>query len=246
LRRRAHAVTADTVAIFPYCGAETLDSDYCKRVGDLLVALLEKATREGRLEPRDGLVAELRDASFERALTMEQLFTFAYLTERTALDEVALSDSIGATSEPWPLVAQLIRRASFDMLAAYAEHLQLEPTDNAITDPLTTLHTRPLFEAVLSKELERATRFGYAVALILFDVDRLSTINKAHGYGVGDKILERLGIMLREDFPQHDWGARDSGGSFPGLLAGRGGVARAGVPGKPGPPGERRPGFHRH
>src|SRR6185295_11551675 len=43
---------------------------------------------------------------------------------------------------------------------------------------------------------------------ILFDVDRLSTINEQHGYGVGDKVLERLGILIRQYFRQHDWVAR--------------------------------------
>jgi diguanylate cyclase (GGDEF)-like protein len=46
--------------------------------------------------------------------------------------------------------------------------------------------------------------------LILFDIDRLSAINQAHGYGVGDKILERLGILIRQYFRQHDWVARHS------------------------------------
>src|SRR5262249_32033817 len=137
-----------------------------------------------------------------------RLFTFVYLLERSALDELAVSDTIGATSEPWPLVAQMVRRASFDMLAAYTERIQLEPSEAAIVDKLTTLHTRPLFDAALAKELERGGRFGYPVSLILFDVDRLAAINQEHGYGVGDKILERLGILIRQYFRQHDWVAR--------------------------------------
>ena len=149
---------------------------------------------------------------------MERLFTFAYLTERTALDELALDDTLGATSEPWPLVAQLVRRASFDLLAAYTERAQLEPSEAAVIDKLTTLHTRPLFDAVLAKEVERAGRFGYAISLILFDVDHLSAINQEHGYGVGDKILERLGILIRQYFRQHDWVARHSEDSIAVLL----------------------------
>ena len=69
-----------------------------------------------------------------------------------------------------------------------------------------------MFDAVLAKELERAGRFGYPISLILFDVDRLSAINKEHGYGVGDKVLERLGILIRQYFRQHDWVARYCGG----------------------------------
>lgn len=219
LLERVDAITADTVAIFPYSGAETLDSVYCVRLGQLLSQLLAIAVRDGRLDARGGFVADLHRIVLERSLSIERLFTFAYLTERTALDELALNDSIGATSEPWPLVAQLVRRASFDLLAAYTERAQLEPSETAIIDKLTTLHTRPLFDAVLAKEVERAGRFGYAISLILFDVDRLSAINQEHGYGVGDKILERLGILIRQYFRQHDWVARHSEDSIAVLLS---------------------------
>ena len=44
------------------------------------------------------------------------------------------------------------------------------------------------------------------------------SINKEHGYGVGDKILERLGITLRTYFRQHDWVARHSEDSIVVLL----------------------------
>ena len=60
---------------------------------------------------------------------------------------------------------------------------------------------------------------GYAVSLILFDVDRLSEINQQHGYGVGDKVLERLGILIRQYFRQHDWVARHSEDSIAVLLS---------------------------
>jgi len=205
---RAGLLVWDTVAIFPFSGTEVLAPEYCNRIGQLLVQLLALGVREGRVDPRGGFVADLHRVALERSLSVERLFTFVYLLERTVLDELALSDKIGATSEPWPLAAQLVRRASFDLLAGYTERAQLDPSHTAITDKLTTLYTRPLFEAVLAKELERAARFNVPVSLILFDVDRLSTINKQHGYGVGDKVLERLGILMRQYFRQHDWVAR--------------------------------------
>jgi len=141
-----------------------------------------------------------------------------YFTERATLDELALDDDLGATSEPWPLVGQIVRRASFDLLGAYTQRAQLQPGDSAIVDKLTTLHTRPMMDAVLAKELERAGRYGDALSLILFDVDRLSTINQEHGYGVGDRILERVGILIRQYFRQHDWVARHADDSFAVLL----------------------------
>jgi diguanylate cyclase (GGDEF)-like protein len=212
-------ITADTVAIFPYTGSEQLDDGYRHRVGQLLTQLLAFAVRDGRLDARGGFVGDLHRMILERSLSSERLFTFAYLTERTALDELALSETIGATSEPWPVVAQLVRRASFDLLAAYAERTQLEPSGTAIIDRLTTLYTRPLFDAVLVKEVERAARYGDAISLILFDVDQLSAINKDYGFVVGDKVLERLGILVRQYFRQHDWVARYAEDSMAVLLS---------------------------
>ncbi len=208
LLERLDTIAADAVAIFPFSGTETLAPDYCSRIGQRLVQLLAFAVRDSRLDSRSGFVTDLHHAIVERSVPLDRLFTFAYLTERTALDELALDEMIGATSEAWPLVAQLVRRASFDLLAAYADRVQLEPSESAIIDRLTTLYTRPLFDAVLAKEVERAGRFGLGLSLILFDVDRLAEINQEHGYGVGDKILERLGITMRQYFRQHDWVAR--------------------------------------
>ena len=215
---RADIVSSDTVAIFPFSGADSLDAGYCGRVGHLLVQLLAFAVRDGRLEARGGFVADLYRVVLERTLTIERLFTFTYLLERTALDELALDETIGATSEPWPLVAQLVRRASFDLLAAYAERSQLEPSSAAIIDPLTTLHTRPVLDAALAKAVDHAGRFGDPLSLILFDVDHLSAINTNYGYGVGDRILERLGILIRMFFRQYDWIARHSEDSIAVLL----------------------------
>jgi diguanylate cyclase (GGDEF)-like protein len=220
IQDRGSVLVWDTVAIFPFSGTELLEPEYCNRMGEIVIQLLEVAIRDGKVDARGGVVADLHRVTLERNLTAGRLFTFVYLLERSALDELALSESIGATSEPWPLVAQLVRRASFDVLAAYTERVQLEPTEAAIVDKLTTVHTRPMFDAVLAKELERAGRVGQSVSLILFDVDHLSKINQEHGYGVGDRILERLGILIRQYFRQHDWVARHSEDSLVVLLSG--------------------------
>jgi len=219
LLARVEIVTADAVTVFPYSGADRLDTEYCYRVGHLLAQLLVFAVRDGRVDARGGFVADLHRVVLERALPIDRLFTFAYLVERTAVDELALDEQIGATSEPWPVVAQLVRRASFDVLAAYSEWAHAEPTGGTIVDKLTTLYTRSLFEAVLAKEVERAGRYGHSLSLILFDVDRLSAINQEHGYGVGDKILERLGILIRTYFRQNDWVARHGEDSIAVLLS---------------------------
>jgi len=202
-------IAADTAVIFSQTGAVgALDRDYGERLVRLMVELLASAVAMGGVDTHDARLSRLREVTAERAISIEQIFTLAYLTERTALDELALDDDAGATTEAWPLVAQTLRRASFDVLAAFSARAQRDAGDAAVIDRLTTLHTRSLFDTVLAKEADRAGRFGYGIALIIFDVDRLAMLNAQHGSGVGDRVLERVGILVRQYFRQHDWVAR--------------------------------------
>lgn len=219
LIERMEVIINDSVAIFPFSGPQPLEAEYCGQLGLLLLQLVAAGVRDGQIDPRTGLVVDLHRLVTERGLPVDRLFTFAYLTERTALDELALDGSVGATTEPWPLAAQLIRRASFDVLAAYTERLQLEPSTLAIIDRLTTLHARAVLIAALEKELQRAERFSNELAFIEFDVDHLSRINREYGYGVGDRVLERMGILVRKYFRLYDWVARHSEDSIAVLLA---------------------------
>src|SRR3954466_7034801 len=118
IQDRAAVLVWDTVAIFPFSGTEFLEPEYCNRIGDVVVQLLTMGVRDGKIDPRGGGVAALHRIALERNLMAGRLFTFVYLLERSALDELAVNDTLGATREPWPLVAQTVRRASLGVVAA--------------------------------------------------------------------------------------------------------------------------------
>jgi diguanylate cyclase (GGDEF)-like protein len=218
LLERAAMIASDAVALIGHGRDEALERDHALRVGGSLIQLLAAAVGGWPVDPGGLLIANLRTALLERAITLEQVFAFAYRIERAALDELALDAAIGAPSEAWPLVAQLVRRGSFDYLASLARRGFCEAAEADVTDALTSLHTRRVFDAVLLKETQRAGRLGYALALVVFDVDGLAALNERHGYGVGNRILERLGILMRRYFRQHDWVARYSDDAIAVLL----------------------------
>jgi diguanylate cyclase (GGDEF)-like protein len=134
------------------------------------------------------------------------------------MDELALDPSIGCTSEAWAIVGQVIRLASFDLMGAYCDRAQQDAAAPTISDKLTTLYSRAMMDVVLSTEVQRAERFSFPVAFAVFDVDKLSELNQHHGYGVGDRVLERLGILTRKFFRQHDWVFRHGEDSIAVLL----------------------------
>src|SRR5438128_12661297 len=67
----AAVITWDTVAIFPFSGAEPLEPDYCNRVGKILLQLLALAVREGKVDERNELVADLHRIALGRRLPAE-------------------------------------------------------------------------------------------------------------------------------------------------------------------------------
>jgi diguanylate cyclase (GGDEF)-like protein len=217
LDQRAASIASDTVGLVPYAGLDPAD-EASGRLVELVNQVLIVAIREGEVDARSGYVADLRRLAREKDLPVRQLFGLVYLLERAALDELALDESFGATSEPWPSIAQIVRRSSFEVLAGFAERLGQEAGDEALIDPLTTLHTRAVLLAALEKELQRSERFGHPFALIVFDVDHLADINATHGYGFGDRVIERIGIVIRNYFREQDWVSRSSGDTFGVLL----------------------------
>ena len=218
LEQHSEGILKEAVAIFPFAGAESSDHDRSANLADVMLHLLTTAVREGELDQRTGRVADLRQLARDFGLTVRQLFGLVYVMERAALDELALDESFGATSDAWPGVAQMVRRASFDVLAAIAERITREPDQSALHDSLTALHTRAVMLAAVEKEIRRAERFLHPFAVILVDVDHLSAINAKHGYGFGDRVLERIGIVIRNYFREHDWVTRSSEDTFAILL----------------------------
>ena len=160
LADRRDVIVADTVATFPLSsGSRRLDFDYCVRLGNLVTRLLCDAVIEGRLDSRGAGTSELSAMVAEREVSPEQLFMFVHIAMTTGIDELSLDQHVGANTEPWPQAAQIVRRAAFDLLAAWTTRSVQMPLRSSIEDALTTLHTRPVLDAVLPKECCRAERF---------------------------------------------------------------------------------------
>ena len=94
---------------------------------------------------------------------------------------------------------------------AYQERL-------ARTDPLTGLADRHTFGQMLELELARATRLGTSLAVAVFDVDDLASINELHGAGVGDDVLRSVAATLADQVRLVDTVARIGPDEF-GVIA---------------------------
>jgi diguanylate cyclase (GGDEF)-like protein len=169
----------------------------------IVVSLFASATESGGLDNRRGVLHDFCQAA--SSMPPRQIVHSVHRAERILLDEIALDESLGATSESWPMVAHSIRTAAFEILAAYNER---EGGRTSVRDTLTTLISSQVFRLALEQETERANRYEHGMSMLLFDVDNLGEVNRRQGFGAGDRLLERLGILARRFFRNHDWVAR--------------------------------------
>jgi diguanylate cyclase (GGDEF)-like protein len=86
-------------------------------------------------------------------------------------------------------------------------------------DPLTDLYDRPAFHALLDREIGRARGRREQLALLVLDVDRLTTINARIGHLAADEVLATVARVLNDVAGPRDLPCRVGGGRFGVLLA---------------------------
>ncbi|MEK7207573.1 MAG: diguanylate cyclase, partial [Pseudomonadota bacterium] len=110
---------------------------------------------------------------------------------------------------------------TFAYLAAGAiENVRLHERmqDLAVTDKLTGLRNRRLFDERLAEEILRAARYAKPLSLLMLDIDDFKRVNDTHGHPAGDKVLQSLGQLLRSQLRQMDLAARYGGEEFVFIL----------------------------
>ncbi|MGA9750548.1 MAG: GGDEF domain-containing protein [Acidobacteriota bacterium] len=90
----------------------------------------------------------------------------------------------------------------------------------AIQDPLTGLYNRSYFLYRLEEELSFSSRHRAPFALLMIDLDDFKAVNDHLGHAMGDKVLHRIGDLLRRTLRREDVPARYGGDEFIVLLLG--------------------------
>lgn len=109
-----------------------------------------------------------------------------------------------------------VLRSITDQLALAINNVQLyrRTEQRADRDALTDLYNRRYAMRRLSDELERATRRGTRVCLLMLDLDDFKTINDTYGHPVGDLALQGVADALRRSCRASDIICRYGGDEF--------------------------------
>jgi len=88
----------------------------------------------------------------------------------------------------------------------------------SITDGLTQLYNSRHFYSQLKGEIERCNRYEHKLSLLLLDIDNFKNYNDTYGHLEGDKILVRLGRVIKSCLRKMDTAYRYGGEEFTIIL----------------------------
>ena len=88
----------------------------------------------------------------------------------------------------------------------------------ATTDSLTGTLTRRSFDLEVSREIDRASRYGRPLSFILFDIDRFKAINDQYGHATGDVVLYQVARLCMSSLRTVDFVGRIGGEEFAVVL----------------------------
>ena len=91
--------------------------------------------------------------------------------------------------------------------------------DDMQLDSLTQLFRKDLFEEMLKKEISYAKRNdGYYTSIVYIDLDNFKSVNDNFGHYSGDKVIEKMGKIIRKNIRGGDIGFRIGGDEFAIIL----------------------------
>lgn len=100
--------------------------------------------------------------------------------------------------------------SEIDSLKKELEGLKKE----AKTDMLTGLLNRRGLDDAMAQALDRTTREGAPLSIILTDIDHFKMVNDTHGHLIGDNVLRMLSKLLKDHIKGRDIAARFGGEEF--------------------------------
>lgn len=95
-----------------------------------------------------------------------------------------------------------------------------------ITDPMTGLHNRRHFDAIMETDLALSRRHNEVSSIIIIDLDHFKNINDTFGHKTGDRVLIHVANILKSKLRKTDTICRIGGEEF-AVISRRAGIEDA-------------------
>ena len=142
------------------------------------------------------------------------------LEQKISIDN---KDEIGQLGTAFNQMRQNLAKAQSDLeqrvkeLQTAQQQLELQAKkfqEISIRDELTQLYNRRYFNEHFAQAISNAKRYGFALSVMIGDIDNFKQINDTFSHAAGDKVLQCVGQLLENHTRSGDIVARYGGEEF--------------------------------
>jgi len=108
-------------------------------------------------------------------------------------------------------------KESQSQVAELKDNLEAARFEN-LTDELTGLGNRRLFDQTMSRKVQASSGVGTTFCLIMLDIDHFKQFNDSWGHQTGDQVLRLVGMTIKNTISATDIAARYGGEEFAVIL----------------------------
>ncbi len=112
-----------------------------------------------------------------------------------------------------------LKRVIKERMLSKERHIMLQKMEHlAITDGLTNLYNSRYFYSQIELEIQRSKRYRHPLSLVLIDIDYFKDYNDTYGHLKGDKVLFKLGEIIKSHLRTMDSAYRYGGDEYTVIL----------------------------
>ncbi len=175
------------------------------------------ALRRGRAYALDDAPGRLRCAHLARS-PLRRYVCVPMMARGEMMGVFHLSSATTSSREIQHQLAQTVASQLALVLANF--RLQESLRDQSLRDGLTGLVNRRSLERSLERGVQRVTRLGQPLSILMLDLDHFKHFNDTYGHGAGDQLLRAAGHLLQANIRGEDIACRYGGEEFLVVLPG--------------------------
>ncbi|MCG3129002.1 MAG: hypothetical protein CHACPFDD_03898 [Phycisphaerae bacterium] len=218
------SLIVDAVAVHHGEGLERLTGN-TRELGGVLMAAASIADAFTSDKPAECVAAARAECVRLLGIAPEKLDEMLLSLDKYVRETARLlSVQIGATIDYSAIQADALAQLAHLSMQTQIENSRLQQEKRTIeqaaaTDALTRIANRAAFDQRLTEELEKASRAGHQLGLIMMDVDHFKKFNDTHGHRAGDAVLQAVADTLRKTVGNAGMVARYGGEEFAVIVA---------------------------